>query len=103
MSRPLTRKPKKSNLLSFGATEATLLWMPNPVWQSSKGHPNNMTDEKIARKLYKKLKRLYTPQTGMIVIGDKAYDVRDFYTFLVDQIKAEQREGGVENRWASRV
>ena len=25
----------------------------------------------------------------MIVIGDKAYDVRDFYTFLVDQIKAE--------------
>ena len=52
-------------------------------------YPNNITDEKIARKLYKKLKRLYTPQKGMIVIGDKAYDVRDFYTFLVDQIKAE--------------
>lgn len=52
-------------------------------------YPNNMTDEKIARKLYKKLKRLYTPQKGMIVIADKAYDVRDFYTFLVDQIKAE--------------
>jgi hypothetical protein len=52
-------------------------------------YPNNMTDEKIARKLYKKLKRLYTPQKGMIAIGDKAYDVRDFYTLLVDQIKAE--------------
>jgi hypothetical protein len=52
-------------------------------------YPNNMTDEKIARKLYKKLKRLYKPQKGMIVIGDKAYDVRGFYTFLVDQIKAE--------------
>jgi len=52
-------------------------------------YPNNMTDEKIARKLYKKLKRLYSPQKGMVVIGDKAYDVRGFYTFLVDQIKAE--------------
>jgi transposase len=52
-------------------------------------YPNNMTDEKIARKLYKKLKRLYTPKKGMIAIGDKAYDVRDFYTLLVDQIKAE--------------
>jgi hypothetical protein len=52
-------------------------------------YPNNMPDEKIARKLYKKLKRLYKPKNGMIVIGDKAYDVRDFYTFLVKQIKAE--------------
>ena len=25
----------------------------------------------------------------MIAIGDKAYDVRDFYTFIIDQIKAE--------------
>jgi hypothetical protein len=52
-------------------------------------YPNNMPDEKIARKLYKKLKRLYKPQKGFIVIADKAYDVRDFYTFLVKQIKAE--------------
>ena len=52
-------------------------------------YPNNMSDEKIARKLYKKLKRLYKPKNGMIAIGDKAYDVRDFYTFLVKQIKAE--------------
>ena len=51
--------------------------------------PNNMADEKIARKLYKKLKRLYKPQKGFIVVADKAYDVRDFYTFLVKQIKAE--------------
>ena len=52
-------------------------------------YPNNMTDEKIARKLYKKLKRLYKPLKGFIVIADKAYDVRDFYTFLVKQIKAQ--------------
>jgi hypothetical protein len=52
-------------------------------------YPNNLPDEKIARKLYKKLKRLYRPPKGMIAIGDKAYDVRDFYTFLVKHIKAE--------------
>jgi hypothetical protein len=52
-------------------------------------YPNNMSDEKIARKLYKKLKRLYKLKKGMIVIGDKAYDIRDFYTFVVKQIKAE--------------
>jgi hypothetical protein len=52
-------------------------------------YPNNMSDEKIARKLYKKLKKLYKPQNGFIVIADKAYDVRDFYTFVVEQIKAE--------------
>lgn len=52
-------------------------------------YPNNMTDDKIARKLYKKLKRLYKPKKGMIVIADKAYDAGDFYTFLVKQIKAE--------------
>lgn len=51
--------------------------------------PNNLSDEHVARKLYKKLKRLYKPRKGMIVIGDKAYDVRDFYTFLVNRIKAE--------------
>jgi hypothetical protein len=52
-------------------------------------YPNNMSDEKVARKLYKKLKRLYKPKKGFAVIGDKAYDVRDFYSFLVNQIKAE--------------
>lgn len=52
-------------------------------------YPNNMTDDKVARKLFKKLKRLYKPQKGFIVIADKAYDVRNFYTFLVKQIKAE--------------
>jgi len=51
--------------------------------------PNNISDENIARKLYIKLKQLYKPKKGMIVIGDKAYDVRDFYTFIIDQIKAE--------------
>lgn len=52
-------------------------------------YPNNMPDEKVARKLFKKLKRLYKTKRGLIVIADAAYDERDFYTFLVEQIKAD--------------
>lgn len=52
-------------------------------------YPNNMTDDKVARKLFRKLKRLYNPHKGFIAIGDKAYDIRELYTFLVEQIKAE--------------
>jgi transposase len=52
-------------------------------------YPNNMTDDKIAQKLYKKLKRLYKPEKRMVVIADKAYDKRDFYTFIVKKIKGE--------------
>jgi transposase len=52
-------------------------------------YPNNISDDKIAQKLYKKLKRLYMPKKGMIVVADKAYDVRAFYTFIVEQIKAK--------------
>ncbi len=47
----------------------------------------NITDDKVARKLFRKLKRLYKPHKGFIVIGDKAYDIRELYTFFVEQIK----------------
>ena len=65
------------------------LLIPNLAWPFEGTYPNNMPDDKIARKLYKKLKRLYKPKKGMIVIADKAYDCREFYTFIVEQIKAE--------------
>lgn len=52
-------------------------------------YSNNISDEKAARKLYKKLKRLYKPKKGLVVIADKAYDIRDFYTFIVETIKGE--------------
>jgi hypothetical protein len=50
---------------------------------------NNLTDAKIARKLLRKLKLFYKTEHGMIIIGDKNYDERDLYTFIVEQIKAE--------------
>jgi len=52
-------------------------------------YPNNITDSKIAYKLLAKLKRIYKTVNGMIVIGDRNYDERELYTFIVKQIKAE--------------
>ena len=53
---------------------------------------SNISDETVARKLYKKLKRLYKSKKGMIIIADKAYDVRDFYTFT-EYLKTETGSG----------
>ena len=50
--------------------------------------PNNMTDAKLAYKLIKKLKRVYHFKKGAIFIADAAYDERDFYTFIVNEMKS---------------
>ncbi len=50
--------------------------------------PNNTTDVKIAYKLIKKLKRAYRFKQGAIFIADAAYDERDFYTFIVNEMKS---------------
>lgn len=49
--------------------------------------PNNQTDDKVAIKLIKKLKRVYRFKKGACFIADAAYDVRELYNFIVDQIK----------------
>jgi len=47
--------------------------------------PNNQTDAKVAKKLIKKLKRVYGLKKNSIFIADAAYDERDLYDFIVDQ------------------
>lgn len=51
--------------------------------------PNNVTDVKVARKLIKKLKRVFRFKKNSIFIADAAYDERDFYNFIVDQLKCQ--------------
>ncbi|MFC2140626.1 transposase, partial [Candidatus Auribacterota bacterium] len=51
--------------------------------------PNNATDAKVARKLIKKLKRLFGLKKESIFIADAAYDERNFYNFIVDQLKCQ--------------
>jgi transposase len=49
--------------------------------------PNNITDQQVAFKLLRELKRRYKLKKGFLFLGDKAYDVRELYTFIVKQLK----------------
>lgn len=51
--------------------------------------PNNLTDEQIAHSLLRKLKRVYGQKKGRIFIADSAYDHRQFYDFIKDEIKGQ--------------
>ncbi|MFZ5559432.1 MAG: transposase [Patescibacteria group bacterium] len=51
--------------------------------------PNNVTDAKVSRKLIKKLKRAFGFKKGAIFIGDAAYDERELYNFIVNQLKCQ--------------
>jgi len=51
--------------------------------------PANLTDAEVAKKLVKKLKRLYKFKKSAIFIGDAAYDVKELYDLIVDKLKCE--------------
>ncbi len=51
--------------------------------------PNNITDQEVAFKLLKELKRKYKFEKDAVFLADKAYDVRDLYTFIVKQMKGK--------------
>ncbi len=51
--------------------------------------PNNHTDAKTAKKLIRKLKRVYDLKKGAIFIADKAYDEREIYDFIIEQLKCQ--------------
>jgi len=47
---------------------------------------NNITDAKVAKKLIKKLKRVYGLKKGAKIIADAGYDERELYNFIVDEL-----------------
>ena len=51
--------------------------------------PNNQTDDKVAKKMLRKLVRIYGQKKGRLFIGDAGYDKRELYDFIVKQLKAE--------------
>jgi len=51
--------------------------------------PNNQTDAKVARMLVNKLKRVYRFKKKAIFIADAAYDEKDLYNFIVNQIQSQ--------------
>lgn len=50
--------------------------------------PNTWTDAKVAQRLIRKLKRLYRFEKGAFFLADAAYDEKDVYDLIVEQMKS---------------
>ena len=51
--------------------------------------PNKITEQQVAFKLIKALKRLYGVKKGSLFLADKAYDVKELYEFIVGVLKSK--------------
>ena len=80
---------KKDNFVFFWGYRTHVIISKEGVPLVSITVTNNQTDEKIANKLIKKLKRVYSFGKGAMVIADAAYDVREFYDFIVEEMKGQ--------------
>ncbi len=51
--------------------------------------PNNMTDDKVAIRLIRALKKAYRFKKNSIFIADARYDVKEIYNLIVDKYKSK--------------
>ena len=79
---------KKQNMIFFWGFRTHAVVTKEGICLVEKTLPNNITDQDAAFSLIKELKRRYRFKKGAIFLADKAYDVRELYTFIVEQMKA---------------
>ena len=79
---------KKQNMIFFWGFRTHAIVSKEGICLIEKTLPNNITDQDAAFSLIKELKRKYRFKKGAIFIADKAYDVRELYTFIVEQMKS---------------
>jgi hypothetical protein len=80
---------KKENMIFFWGYRTHALITKEGICLVEKTLPNNITDAQVAFSLIKELKRRYRFKKGAIFIADKAYDVRELYTFIVEKMKSQ--------------
>jgi hypothetical protein len=80
---------KKENLIFFWGYRTHVIVSKEGLCLVEVTLPNNQTDEQVAFRLLRQLKRLYKVKKGAIYLADKAYDARDLYTFIVKQMKGQ--------------
>jgi len=51
--------------------------------------PNNISDAEAARRLIRKLKRIYRFEKGVIFLADAAYGQKDLYNLIVNEMKSQ--------------
>ena len=79
---------KKQNMIFFWGFRTHSIVTKEGICLVEKTLPNNITDSDAAFSLIKELKRRYRFKKGAIFIADKAYDVRELYTLIVEQMKS---------------
>jgi hypothetical protein len=80
---------KKENMIFFWGYRTHALITKEGICLVEKTLPNNITDAEAAFSLIKELKRRYCFKKDAIFIADKAYDVRELYTFIVEKMKSQ--------------
>jgi len=84
-----TTAGKKNNFIFFWGYRTHVIVSKQGIPLVQKTLPNNVTDEKAAIKLIRKLKRIYGFKKDALFIADAAYDVREFYNFIVNTMKGK--------------
>jgi len=79
---------KKQNMIFFWGFRTHAVVSKEGICLVEKTLPNNITDQEAAFMLIRELKRRYRFKKGAIFLADKAYDVRELYTFIVEQMKS---------------
>jgi len=79
---------KKQNMIFFWGYRTHALINKDGICLVEKTLPNNITDADDAFSLLRELKRRYRFKKDSVFIADKAYDVRELYTFIVEQMKS---------------
>jgi hypothetical protein len=79
---------KKNNYIFFWGYRTHVIVSVEGVPLIETTLPNNKTDGQVAKKLIRKLKRLFKFKNGAIFIADAAYDERDIYNLIVEKMKS---------------
>lgn len=79
---------KKENMIFFWGFRTHVLVSKEGIPLVEKTLPNNITDQEVALSLIRELKRNYRFKRDSLFLADKAYDVRELYTFIVDKMKS---------------
>jgi len=80
---------KKENLIFFWGYRTHVIVSREGICLVELTLPNNITDAKVAKRLIRELKRRYGINKAAIFLADKAYDEKELYTFIVDQMKGQ--------------
>jgi len=80
---------KKENMVFFWGYRTHTIVTKEGICLVEKTLPNNITDADAAYSLVRALKRRFRFKKGAIFIADKAYDVRELYTFILKKMKSK--------------